>query len=106
MTIFGRRNRQPVAIDNDAGNHVFMIHYVEHDKVIVCNAPTMQRAITFACDHMRVIIDAPAMYTRPMLYDNDRICVMLYGDDQRYTCNIMRMDVHDHNIRATITLAA
>ena len=107
MTIFGRRNRRPNDIrSDDAPAHVFMIHYVERDRVIVCNAPNMQRAITFAQDHMHVIEGERVMYSRPMLYDNDRICVMIYGHDQQYTCNVMKMDVHDHALRAHITLVA
>jgi hypothetical protein len=108
MTIFGRRvTRKPVDVRNDACSaHVFMIHYVERDRVIICNAPTMQRAITFARDHLRVIERDDVPCSRPMMYDDDRICVMIYGRDHEYTCNVMKMDVHDHNIRAHITLAA
>lgn len=108
MTVFGRRVvRKPIDVRNDAcPSHVFMIHYVERDRVIICNAPTMQRAITFAQDHMHVIEHERVTYSRPMMYDDDRICVMIYGRDQQYTCNVMRMDVHDHTMRAHITLAA
>lgn len=108
MTIFGRRKRMmPVDVRNDmCPSFVFMIHYVERDIVVVCNAPTMQRAITFAQDHMHVVERIRVPYSRPMMYNDDRICVMLYGVDQQYTCNVMRMDVHDHAMRADITLAA
>ncbi len=105
--MFGKRNLRPVPVRNDdAPAHVFMIHYVEHDKVIVCNAPTMQRAVTWAQSHMHVVSNDRVPAVRPMYYDDDRICVMLYGMDARYTCNVMRMDVHDHSMTAHVTLAA
>ena len=107
MTIFGKRKRDLRDVRNDdASSHVFVVHYVERDRVIVCNAPTMQRAITFACDHMQVIENERVTHTRPMMYDNDRICVMLYGRDNEYTCNVMKMDVHNHATRVHITLAS
>ena len=105
MTIFGRRKREPAFIDH-APMQVYMVHYVEHDRVIVCNAPTIQRAITFAQSHAHVIAPDDERISRTMMYDNDRICVMLYGTGMQYTCNIMRMPVHDHMMPAHITLAA
>lgn len=105
--MFGKRNLRPVPVRNDdAPAHVFMIHYVEHDKVIVCNAPTIHRAVTWAQQHMYVVSNDRVPCVRPMYYDDDRICVMLYGTGARYTCNVMRMDVHDHMMPAHITLAA
>ncbi len=104
--MFGKRRPVPVAVTHDdARAHVYMVHYVEHDKVIVCNAPDIQRAITFAREHAHVIDDARVM-SRPMMYDNDRICVMLYGADMQYTCNVMRMDVVEYNARVDIVLHA
>jgi len=105
MSIFGRRNRQPAFVDN-APAHAFIVHYVEHDKVIVCNAPDMMHAIRFARTHAHVIEPTSKRNTRELMYDNDRICVMLHGDDMQYTCNVMRMPVHDHTTRIDITLPA
>jgi len=105
MSIFGKRSRPaPAAVVNDAPVHVYLVHYVEHDKVITINAPDMPFAIRFAREHMHVFTTRPDVYTRPMMYDNERICVMLYGDDHEYTCNIILMNVHDHVSDATNTL--
>lgn len=55
---------------------------------------------------MHVFAPDDARSSRDMLYDVDRICVIIYGRDMQYTCNIVRMPVHMHNTRANITLAA
>lgn len=105
--MFGKRNVQlRVAPARDDTRNVFMIHYVEHDYVIVCDAPNIYSAITFARNHMHVFAPDDARSSREMMFDNDRICVMMYGNDMRYTCNIMRMPVYMHDVRANITLAA
>ena len=106
MSIFGKRNRNPVMISRDAPMHVYLIHFVEHDRVIACNAPNIHVACTFAQRHMDVIEPNDAQCLRPMMFDNDRICVMMYGRDQQYTCNIMYAPVYNHNDRIDITLAA
>ena len=103
MTIFGRRNREPAFISN-APMTVFLVHYVEHDRVIACNAPDMMRAITFARTHSHVIEPNTQRIDRCMMYDDDRICVMMYGTDMQYTCNIMHAPVHDHTSRVDITI--
>jgi len=104
MTIFGRRNSRPTFASYDAPSHVYLIHYVEHDRVIACAAPDMQRAITFARTHARVIEPLDACIDRVMMYDDDRICVMMYGNDMRYTCNIMYSPVHRCDERVDITI--
>jgi hypothetical protein len=38
----------------------------------------------------------PDVYTRAMMYDNNRIAIIMYSNDHEYTCNVMRMRVHDH----------
>ena len=105
MSIFGRRVRTPAFIAQSPVN-VYVIHFVEHDKVIVCNAPDMMRAIRFARDHAHVIEPSRTRNTRELMFDNDRICVMMHGDDMQCTCNIMHMPVHDHTMPAHVTLAA
>lgn len=104
MTIFGRRSMRPAVVDVAAASHVYMIHYVEHDKVVTVQAQDMQRACTFARTHARILEPMDACIDRCMYYDDDRICVMLYGNDMRYTCNIMRMPVYDAATRIDITL--
>lgn len=105
--MFGkRRSSLRVAPAPDDARCVYMIHYVEHDHVIMCDAPNIQCAITFARNHMHVFAPDDARSSREMMYDVDRICVMIYGRDMQYTCNVMRMPVHMHNTRAHITLAA
>lgn len=104
MTLFGRRNRAPVFASYDAPSHVYLVHYVEHDRVIAVNAPDMQRAVIFARTHARVIEPDEPCIDRCMYYDDDRICVMMYGADMRYTCNIMYSPVHRCDERVNITV--
>lgn len=104
MTIFGKRKREPSLIVNDAIMHAYVVHYVEHDKVVCINARDMQHACTFARTHAHVIEPDDTRATRELFYDDDRICVMLYGNDARYTCNIMYMPVHDASMRVDLTL--
>ena len=104
--MFGKRRLPALRVDHDAPAHVYMIHYVEHDHVIMCDAPNIHCAATFARNHMHVFAPDDARSSRDMLYDVDRICVIIYGRDMQYTCNIVRMPVHMHNTRANITLAA
>jgi len=106
MSIFGKRNRNPVMISRDAPSSVYLVHFVEHDRVIACNAPHIHAAIAFAQRHAHVIEPNNSQSSRPMMFDNDRICIMMYGRDQEYTCNIMHAPVFNHTDRVDITLAA
>lgn len=76
---------------------VYMLHYVEHDCVIHVHAPSIEHACACARTHMHTFTSRPDVYTRPLLYNDDRIAIILYGNDHEYTCNIVRMPVYTHD---------
>ena len=89
-----RVNNTPVV---DTMMHVYMLHFVEHDATCIVNAPSMHHAYMCARSLMHRYTDRPDIVQRPLMYDHDRVCIVLYSTDYEYTCNIMRMRAYNHD---------
>jgi hypothetical protein len=81
---------------NTSCDDVYIIHFVEHDQTCIVNAPTIDHACMCARQMFHRYTSRPDVYTRAMMYDNNRIAIIMYSNDHEYTCNVMRMRVHDH----------
>jgi hypothetical protein len=98
MFNFSSTRRRADAAPVDAPvDQVFLAHYVEHDKVITLNAPSIAHAIHAARQHMHVFTQRPDVVARPLMYDDDRIAVIMYGADHEYTLNVIAMPLHMHD---------
>ncbi len=98
--LFGRNRTRPVNnVAHDAPVHdVYMIHFVEHDKCVHVNAPSIEHAIQCARMLMHHYTDRPDVCARPLMYDNNRIAIVLYSIDYEYTVNVARMHVYSHDM--------
>jgi hypothetical protein len=88
--------KSKIVDDHVCNNDVYLIHFVEHEHTCIVNATSIEHACMCARQMFHRYTSSPNIHTRAMMYDNDRIAIILFSNDHEYTCNIMRMRVYDH----------
>lgn len=91
--MFGLRT-QPRPVVHQGALHTYLIHYVEHDRVMSISAHSIHDAVRVAREYMHRFNDGHDQCARPMYYADNTLCVIIYGDDFKYTCNIAQLTVH------------